>query len=138
MKTLIMLMGLPRSGKSTWSKNQGWPIVNPDSIRLALHTKSFIQEAEPMVWCIAKYMVKALFYAGHNKVILDATNLTKKRRDFWIDDNWECDLLYFSTTKVICIARAINDKREDLIPIIEKMDKEKEIDIIEINDVVIW
>lgn len=45
MKKLILTIGLPRSGKSTWAKQQGCPVVNPDSIRLALHGKAYIQEA---------------------------------------------------------------------------------------------
>ena len=27
--TLVVTVGLPLSGKSTWAKTQGWPIVNP-------------------------------------------------------------------------------------------------------------
>ena len=34
---LIVMVGLPRSGKTTWARKQGYPIVNPDSIRLAFH-----------------------------------------------------------------------------------------------------
>ncbi len=33
MNRLILTVGLPRSGKTTWALEQGWPIVNPDSIR---------------------------------------------------------------------------------------------------------
>ncbi|KKK82651.1 hypothetical protein LCGC14_2801230, partial [marine sediment metagenome] len=49
MKKLILTVGLPRSGKSTWARKQGHPIVNPDSIRLALYGEPFIEEAEPMI-----------------------------------------------------------------------------------------
>lgn len=137
-KTLILTVGLPRSGKSTWAKKQGWPIVNPDSIRLALHGEIFIEDAELMIWTMAKYFVKALFLAGHDIVILDATNLIKERRSFWIDDIWKRKYAYFDATKDECINRAIKNNRRDLIPIIEKMDQEKEIEIIEINGVMEW
>lgn len=129
-------MGLPRSGKSTYAKRQGYPIVNPDSIRLALHGSPFIESAEPWVWCMSKYMVKALFNAGHSNVILDATNLTRERRNEWKSDDWDCEYIYFKTPKQTCIKRAYKDNREDLIPIIKKMDKEKEIDLFEINGVI--
>lgn len=125
-----MTVGLPRSGKSTWAQEQTFPIVNPDSIRLALHGEPFIKAAEPMVWCLAKYMVKALFNAGHFFVILDATNITKERRDFWMNDDWECLYQYFSTSKETCIERAIKSHREDLIPVIERMAKERDFDLI--------
>ena len=41
MKEIIVTVGLPRSGKTTWAREQGYPIVNPDSIRLSLHGKRF-------------------------------------------------------------------------------------------------
>ena len=74
-KTLILTVGLPRSGKSTWAMQQGYPVVNPDSIRLALHGHRFREESEEHVWAIAKTMVNSLFIAGHDKVIVDATNI---------------------------------------------------------------
>lgn len=128
MKKLILTVGLPRSGKSTWARKQGFPVVNPDSIRIALHGNTFIEEAEPMVWILTKYMVKALFLAGHDKVIIDATNLTKERRDFWKDDMWKRCYVYFESTKDQCINRAIESNRSDLIGIILKMNDEKELD----------
>jgi len=122
-----MTIGLPRSGKTTWARKQGVPIVNPDSIRLAVHGKSFIQESEDLVWCIAKYMVKSLFLAGHNNVILDATNLTYDRRQFWISDDWKCVKKYFCVSVDVCIQRARDSGREDLIPIIYEMNKLRDI-----------
>lgn len=86
--TLIMTVGLPQSGKTTWAQTQRHPIVNPDSIRLALHGQPFYGDAEPFVWSIAKCMVRSLFLAGHETVILDATNITRKRRDDWISKDW--------------------------------------------------
>lgn len=81
MNTLLMTVGLPRSGKSTWARKQfGVPIVNPDSIRLAMHGHQFIKSAEPFVWATASTMVEALFLAGHPTVILDATNVTRATR----------------------------------------------------------
>ena len=105
---LILLVGLPQSGKSTWARKQGLPIVNPDSIRMALHGRPFIREAEPMVWAIAKFMVRALFLAGHPTVIVDATNTTKKRRDEWLSENWRCvfKVVGGPEDKDVCIERA--------------------------------
>lgn len=103
--SLIMLVGLPRSGKTTWAKRQGLPIVNPDAIRLALHGHAFIKAAEPIVWAVARYMVVALFGAGNKTVILDACNNTQKRRGSWKDDAWSREFKVFMTPKDVCIAR---------------------------------
>ena len=119
MKILKMTVGLPRSGKSTWAKQQNTPIVNPDSIRLALHGQRFLPEAEAMVWAIAKYMVKSLFLAGHNTVILDATNITISRRNEWKSKEWIRCFVEIDTSAEECLERAINDI--DIQPIIKKM-----------------
>jgi len=118
---LICMVGLPQSGKSTWAQSRESPIVNPDSIRIALHGQAYIPEAEPMVWAIAKYMVRSLFLAGHDTVILDATNATRKRRDDWSSDHWETVFKVIDTPADICAQRARKSGQDVLIPVIEGM-----------------
>jgi predicted kinase len=120
-KLLIVTVGLPRSGKSTWAREQGFPIVCPDAIRLALHGQAFLTESETMVWAIAKYMVKSLFLAGHEEVILDATNTTKRRRREWVSKEWETQFKPFYVEIPELEQRARDSGREYLIPIISKM-----------------
>jgi predicted kinase len=120
-KTLIMTVGLPRSGKSTWARNNNFPMVNPDSIRLAVHGQDFVKDAEKMIWTMAHYMVKALFIAGHDKVILDATNTTFTQRESWRSPLWTRTYEIFSASPSTCIDRAKKDQREDLVPIIKHM-----------------
>ena len=128
MNILWMTVGLPRSGKSTWAVSQTFPIVNPDSIRLALHGQPFIGSAEPFVWAIAKCMVEALFIAGHRNVILDATNTTRQRRDQWKSDNWKRKFVKFlgPIDKQTCIDRVIkshfdDQHKDNLIKAIDRM-----------------
>jgi len=121
MKRLICTVGLPRSGKSTWTKTQPYPIVNKDSIRLALHGQRYLQEAEDWVHTISITMTKALFLAGHDIVISDETNVTKKRRDEYISDLWETEFKLFDTSREVCIERALLTDDYYIIPIIEKM-----------------
>lgn len=126
VKTLLMTVGLPRSGKSTWSRRQrGIPIVNPDSIRLSIHGKLFEPKMEPLVWFTAHRMVEALFLAGHNIVILDATNVTLKRRMEWLGQTWKVIHVMFRATKEECIARTFEDN-PSLVPVIERMAAEYE------------
>lgn len=124
MKTLLFTVGLPRSGKSTWSKSTGLPIVNRDSIRLALHGQPFLKEAEDMVTAIEKYMVKSLFLAGHNTVIIDATNLKIRYIKAWKHlgiENVKFKFKVFDTPIYTCIERAFATDKPFLVPIIESM-----------------
>jgi predicted kinase len=127
---LICTVGLPRSGKSTWAQAfaaaHATPVVNPDSIRLALHGQPFVAAAEPFVWAIAKVMVHSLFQAGHATVILDATNTTKKRRDEWLSKRWATVFHRFDTPQDVCEIRAMESGRPDMVPIIQKMAAEFE------------
>ena len=119
--SLICLCGLPRSGKTTWAQKTRHPIVNPDSIRLALHGQRYVELAEPFVWATAKVMVRALFLAGHRWIILDATNGNKKRRAEWFDDLWDTRWKVIDTSKDTCISRAMATNDMEIIPVIERM-----------------
>jgi len=109
MKTLIMTVGLPRSGKSTWARTQRHPIVNGDSIRLALHGQPYVLEAEPMVSCVKHLMVKALLLAGHDTVILDGTHTTQANRDRWLSPDWDRVFITFGGPEMldVCLERAL-------------------------------
>jgi predicted kinase len=122
MNKLILTVGLPRSGKSTWSRGSGYPVVNPDSIRLALHGHAYIGSAEPMIWAVAKLMTASLFKAGHDTVVLDATNTTVARRAEWLKpDEWEVEYRSFKTPTEVTIERAHLTGKPELIPVIERM-----------------
>lgn len=121
MSTLVVTVGLPRAGKTRWARAQGFPIVNPDSIRLALHGMRFVPEAEGFVWAIAKVMVRALFLAGHDFVILDACNVSRKRRDEWVDRWWNTTFALVATPAETCVARAEMEGDQEIIPVIQRM-----------------
>jgi len=130
---LILTVGLPRSGKSTWAREVNNlyciscglnPIVNPDSIRTVMHGTAFRANMEPMVWAIAHIMVESLFTVGHTTVILDACNHTAQRRQQWLSKDWDCEYVEFHTAKQECEKRAIETKQKYLIPSIRRMAKE--------------
>lgn len=127
MKTMLIAVGLPRSGKSTKLQSMTYPIVNRDAIRLAIHGQPFIAETERLVSVIEDFMVSALFNAGHEIVSIDATHVSEKRRERWVRTAAAigCAIIWvvFKTPKDQCIERAHRDGREDLIPVIERMDK---------------
>lgn len=121
LPTLYVTVGLPRAGKTTWALRTGCPVVNPDSIRLESHGQKFWPPGEPLVWAYADLMVRSLFRVGHMGVVLDATNVTKKRRKQWVNMEWLTRYFVFPTTAELCIRRAHACGSHDLIPIIERM-----------------
>lgn len=130
-RKLILTVGLPRSGKSTWAKQQGLPIVNADSVRLALHGERFLGKAEPMVWTIIYIMTEALFLAGHDTIICDETNITEKRRQAWRDRFSDCEveLKVFETSPEECTRRAVALNDTIILPVIERMASEWDLPI---------
>jgi predicted kinase len=99
--------------------------VGPDSIRLALYGMPFQKEAEGFVWAIAKVMVGSLFLAGHDTVIMDATNTTIARQEDWNDvaERFTAEVRYkvFYTMDMTCKERAVKSQKEYLIPVIDRM-----------------
>jgi predicted kinase len=119
-KLVILTVGLPRSGKSTWarlfSQVHGVPHVSSDAVRVAFYGHPFIRKAEAWVWPMIRVMVEALFLAGHDVVIVDATTTTKKDRDWWKDDNWEVVFKPITTTPEECLARAERAENTGEVP----------------------
>jgi predicted kinase len=123
-KILIMTYGLPRSGKSTWARKQGVPVVEPDAIRLAKTGKRWHGPIEHEVWATARTMVRALFLAGHNVVILDSTCGTRKQRDFFnpsSDVPWTRYVKNVPTDSQTCKDRALAGPYPELEEVIAFM-----------------
>ncbi|MCK5611408.1 hypothetical protein KAR91_56580 [Candidatus Pacearchaeota archaeon] len=124
--TLILMMGLPRSGKTTLAKKISTdcgtaPIVNPDSVRLCLHGDRYIQSAEKFIWAIVDIMIRSLFMAGHKYVIVDGCHNTKKRRLEWAYGDWRILYAPVDTSREICLKRARDVDDQRIIPHIERM-----------------
>ena len=125
MKTLIVLYGLPRSGKSTWSRSHGAPIVSGDAIRLAIHGTPFIQDSEDLVLTFGLYMIKTLFYTGYDTVIADDCYfaLTRSYRQKFVSSQWKNVYKIIDTPEDICIDRAYKTDQPYLIPVIKMMNE---------------
>lgn len=156
MSKLILTVGLPQSGKSTWAKEQGHPIVNRDSIRFALGGTIRYFKEEAKVSEIEKIMVKALFKAGHDKVIVDATHLKEKYITAWEEfaknpwdktpmseifpyRNYLTILMKFYTPLEECIERAQRNFPEDtnFPAVIRSMwENAKTIDVPEFKEII--
>ena len=121
--TLILTVGLPRSGKTTWAQSASRvlhaPIVSPDAIRIAMHGQEYYPNAEPLVWAHANLMVRSLFQVGYDYLIFDSCSVTHSRRSAWKSRDWHTRFKVIDTPRDECLRRA--ELYPDLIPVIERM-----------------
>jgi len=122
---LAVTCGLPRSGKTTWSKQQpDAVIVDPDCVRLAFQGRPYIKETEEWIWSIVRIMVRATFMTGHQNVIVQGINPSREHRRQWLlNELWFPVYCWFPTSEAECLARAKNNVRPDLEKVITTLSK---------------
>jgi len=120
--TLILMCGLPRSGKSTYvnkyKDKYNAIVICPDEIRFNIFGHQFHKPAEDYIWAIAKTFARLLLSQNKN-VIIDATNLTFEARNVWIKLAEE----YYVNLKIIWIRTSVEQcvKRNKNSPIGKKL-----------------
>lgn len=127
---IIMLVGLPASGKSEWTnkfkKDNNFKRICPDKIRLELTGSEEDQSKNKEVFELA-FERFADFLKDDKKVIIDATNYCKKNRAGWLKIAKKYGknvvAIVFRTPFDVCIDR--NSRRNRTVPVhvIERMAK---------------
>ena len=104
-RTLICTIGLPFSGKATWAKAQGLPVIDLEISEKLMKTKS---QKNTSALEFTRQMIQSLFLSGNSVVILLAENLTRKEREFWQskDSFWNTQYREFSITELEAIRLA--------------------------------
>ena len=95
MAKMIIMVGLPASGKSTTAKEiiaaEGNTVrINKDLLRTMLHFDKFTGKNEGITKQTARAVAKELLQAGKN-VIIDDTNLNPGTVQGWVDLAKECN-----------------------------------------------
>lgn len=133
MKTMLVLIGLPASGKSTFALDlvrtkENWVRVNRDDLRTSLFGVEVNPHIEDLITKVQDSIIKEALKSGKS-VVVDNVNVRQKYRNdlFKIAANIG-DVLYeekmFRTPLQDCIER--NSKRDRKVPVsvIEKFAKE--------------
>jgi len=111
-KTLYLMVGFPRAGKSTWIYNNKERldaiVIENDWIRENILHAPNSKSTEPAIWMIVDSCMRILLSQGKN-VILDGINLTSFTRKFFIDAAKECDarivFVWINTPLEECLSR---------------------------------
>ena len=148
---IMIMMGLPASGKSTWIKkhSKDYVVVELDWIRKDVFGHQFHRNAEPFVIGFGKSMVRMLLEQGKN-VILDSTCLPEFIRNEWIklasDYCADITVVHVTTDLKTCIKRdKMRGKKKvgkdvitNLSTLYQPIDKEsykwRKIKVIEVNN----
>jgi predicted kinase len=117
-KRVIVLVGLPGSGKSTWAERQGIPVLSSDAVRESLTGDARDQSANARVFQKLRESLSQRLRDGEPATIVDATSLTPADRKGWVQLAvslaGEAEAVFFDTPLDVCKAR--NAARSRIVP----------------------
>lgn len=132
MKPVITIMvGLPRSGKSTYvNKNyQNTPVISADQLRLVIYGQRFWKDGEDLVWTFRKKMLQVLLQQKID-IVIDETNTIERNRssiiNMAIEHGYTVNAVVIVEDPDVCIKRAKDSGQEDLELVIKRMAKHYE------------
>ena len=115
---IVILVGLPGSGKSTYLERLGVTALSSDAIRLLLADDATDQTIHRRVFSTLRYLVRQRLAIGRPVTYVDATHLTPKERRPYVKIAQECgcqiEALFFDVPLTVCIER--NRRRARVVP----------------------
>jgi predicted kinase len=114
---VVLAIGLPGSGKSSWFKRHQISPLSSDLVRALLFDDPTEQRFQDLVFSNLRSMLKARLIARRPMNYVDATNLTPHERGGWIklakDYGYEVQAVFFDVPLEICLER--NHKRQRVV-----------------------
>lgn len=112
--TVVLAIGLPGSGKSSWFKRNNITPLSSDLLRQLLFDDAQEQRFQDLVFSNLRSMLKARLIARRPMNYVDATNLTPHERSNWIklakDYGYDVQAVFFDVPLEVCMER--NHRRE--------------------------
>jgi predicted kinase len=115
---VVLAIGLPGSGKSSWFKRHNVTPLSSDMMRSLLFDDVREQRFQDLVFSNLRSMLKARLIAKRPTNYVDATNLTPQERQHWIklakDYGYEVHAVFFDVPLEVCIER--HQRRDRVVP----------------------
>lgn len=116
--TVVLAIGLPGSGKSSWFKRHSIHPLSSDLLRELLFDDAQEQRFQDLVFSNLRSMLKARLVARRPMNYVDATNLTPHDRSSWIklakDYGYDVQGVFFDVPLEVCMER--HQRRGRAIP----------------------
>jgi predicted kinase len=114
---VILAIGLPGSGKSSWFKRHNITPLSSDMLRMLLFDDAQEQRFQDLIFSNLRSMLKARLIARRPLNYVDATNLTPHERHSWIklakDYGYEVQAVFFDVPVEVCLER--NQRRDRVV-----------------------
>ena len=114
---VVLAIGLPGSGKSSWFKRHNITPLSSDLMRSLLFDDPTEQGFQDLVFSNLRSMLKARLLARRPLNYVDATNLTPHERHSWIklakDYGYEVHAVFFDVPLEVCLER--NHRRQRVV-----------------------
>jgi predicted kinase len=115
---VVLAIGLPGSGKSSWFKRHNVVPLSSDMVRSLLFDDVREQRFQDLVFSNLRSMLKARLIAKRPTNYVDATNLTPQERQHWIklakDYQYEVHAVFFDVPLEVCLER--HQRRDRVVP----------------------
>jgi predicted kinase len=111
---VVLAIGLPGSGKTTWYKRRGVAPLSSDLLRSLLFDDITEQRYQGLVFSTLRSLLRARLIAKMPWNYVDATNLSTHERKQWIkmakSFGYEVQAVFFDVPLAVCLER--NSKRD--------------------------